>query len=176
MRHRYIKIGATIAVLGVAFALAFVLAVLSGSGTASSVALITAIGPRAPELGVDPLALGGIIVLAAEAVGATEAFVAVHRGSPVQDVLLRALAERDGGEHHRRGVRDVAVGLASGEGLVQPGVERHHPRLIAGEGAVGKGIDLGKGKLHRHAFNCSISLRGIRSNSPLLLRIITASP
>ena len=42
-----------------------------------------------PHLVIDGL------VLAAEAVGATEAFVAVHRGSPVQDVLLRALAERD---------------------------------------------------------------------------------
>ena len=65
--------------LSAAFVLAFALAVVSGSGTASSVALLTAIGPRAAELGVAPLELAGILLLAAEAGRTT---------SPVAAVLL----------------------------------------------------------------------------------------
>jgi DcuC family C4-dicarboxylate transporter len=65
--------------LAVLFALAFGLAVVSGSGTASSVALVSAIGPRAGELGIAPLELGGVVLLAAEAGRTT---------SPVAAVLL----------------------------------------------------------------------------------------
>jgi C4-dicarboxylate transporter, DcuC family len=62
-----------------AFALAFALAFVSGSGTASSVALVAALGPRAAELGVASTTLCGVILFAAEA-GRT--------ASPVAAVLL----------------------------------------------------------------------------------------
>ncbi len=65
--------------LGAAFLLAFLLAMVSGSGTAPSVALVTALGPRAEELGVNPLVLGGVILFGAEAGRTT---------SPVSAVLL----------------------------------------------------------------------------------------
>ena len=68
--------GATFAA---AFAMAFGLAILSGSGSAPSVLLITALGPRAVELGVSALALGGVILFGAEAGRTT---------SPVAAVLL----------------------------------------------------------------------------------------
>lgn len=71
--------GRAAAAFAVAFVLSFVLSVVSGSGTASSVALITALGPRAAELGVGPLALGGVILFGAEAGRTT---------SPVAAVLL----------------------------------------------------------------------------------------
>lgn len=82
-------------VLAVAFALAFVLAVVSGSGTASSVALVGAIGPRAAELGVAPLVLCGVILFGAEAGRTTSPVAAVLLfGSSLVDVPARALAVR----------------------------------------------------------------------------------
>jgi DcuC family C4-dicarboxylate transporter len=71
--------GSALAALVVAFALAFTLAVVSGSGTAASVALLTAICPRAGELGVAQRALVSAILFGAEA-GRT--------CSPVAAVLL----------------------------------------------------------------------------------------
>lgn len=62
-----------------AFLLAFALAFVSGSGTAASVALVAALGPRATELGVSKVALGAVVLFAAEA-GRT--------ASPVAAVLL----------------------------------------------------------------------------------------
>jgi C4-dicarboxylate transporter, DcuC family len=83
------------AALAVAFALAFVLAVVSGSGTASSVALISAIGPRAAELGVAPLALGGVILVGAEAGRTTSPVAAVLLfGSNLVTVPPKSLAFR----------------------------------------------------------------------------------
>jgi C4-dicarboxylate transporter, DcuC family len=51
--------GHSVLALALVFLLAFSLGVLSGSGVGPSVALVTALGPRAAELGVHPLALGG---------------------------------------------------------------------------------------------------------------------
>jgi DcuC family C4-dicarboxylate transporter len=83
------------ATLAVAFALAFGLAVVSGSGTASSVALVGAIGPRAEELGVAPLVLGGVILFGAEAGRTTSPVAAVLLfGSSLVDVPPRNLAVR----------------------------------------------------------------------------------
>jgi C4-dicarboxylate transporter, DcuC family len=71
--------GSPIAMLGLAFIVAFLLAGLSGSGTASSIALMGAMGPHAAEHGVVPLALAGVILFGAEAGRTT---------SPVSAVLL----------------------------------------------------------------------------------------
>jgi C4-dicarboxylate transporter, DcuC family len=85
------------ALLAVSFGLAFVLAVVSGSGTASSVALVGAIGPRAAELGVDSLALGGVILFGAEAGRTTSPVAAVLLfGSTLVAVPPRSLAVRLG--------------------------------------------------------------------------------
>src|SRR5690606_16964810 len=77
----FIELGAgdPLAMLGLSFLLAFGLGALSGSGTAPSVALIGAMGPHAPALGVEPLALAGVILFGAEAGRTT---------SPVAAVLL----------------------------------------------------------------------------------------
>lgn len=78
-----------------AFALAFALAFVSGSGTASSVALVAALGPRAAQLGVAPMVLGGVILFAAEA-GRTASPVAAVLlfGGALVDVPPRALTLR----------------------------------------------------------------------------------
>jgi C4-dicarboxylate transporter, DcuC family len=78
-----------------AFLLAFVLAVVSGSGTAPSVALVTALGPRAHDLGVDPLLLGGVILFGAEAGRTTSPVAAVLLfGATLVNVPTRTLAVR----------------------------------------------------------------------------------
>lgn len=83
------------AVYAMAFALAFGLAAVSGSGTASSVALVAAIGTRATELGVSPAALGGVILFAAEAGRTTSPVAAVLLfGSTLVHVPPRTLAQR----------------------------------------------------------------------------------
>jgi len=81
--------------LAAAFVLAFGLAVVSGSGTASSVALVGALGPRAAELGVEPFVLGGVILFGAEAGRTTSPVAAVLLfGASLVDVPPRALAVR----------------------------------------------------------------------------------
>jgi DcuC family C4-dicarboxylate transporter len=83
------------ATLTMAFLLAFFLAAISGSGTASSVALIAAIGPRASDLGVAPAALGGVILFGAEAGRTTSPVAAVLLfGSQLVSVPPRTLAQR----------------------------------------------------------------------------------
>jgi len=71
--------GNPIATYFLAAALAFGLAFVSGSGTAASVALITALGPHTDALGIPALALAGVILAGGEA-GRT--------ASPVAAVLL----------------------------------------------------------------------------------------
>jgi DcuC family C4-dicarboxylate transporter len=79
--------------LAAAFLLAFGLAVVTGSGTASSVALITALSPRAQELGVPVLPLCAVILFAAEAGRTTSPVAAVLLfGSNLTSVPPRALA------------------------------------------------------------------------------------
>jgi DcuC family C4-dicarboxylate transporter len=77
----FMELGAAspVAMLALAFIVAFALAALSGSGTASSIALMGAMGPHAAEHGVEPLALAGAILFGAEAGRTT---------SPVSAVLL----------------------------------------------------------------------------------------
>jgi DcuC family C4-dicarboxylate transporter len=83
------------ATYAVAFALAFALAAISGSGTASSVALVATIGTKAAELGVSPPALGGVILFAAEAGRTTSPVAAVLLfGSTLVQVPPRTLAQR----------------------------------------------------------------------------------
>ncbi len=87
--------GSAATTLAAAFLLAFGLAVVSGSGTASSVALVGALGPRAAELGVEPFVLGGVILFGAEAGRTTSPVAAVLLfGSSLVDVPPRALAVR----------------------------------------------------------------------------------
>ncbi len=87
--------GHAAATFALAFAFAFALAVVSGSGSASSVALVTAFAPRASELGVDTLALGGVILFAAEAGRTTSPVAAVLLfGSQLTGVAPRTLALR----------------------------------------------------------------------------------
>jgi DcuC family C4-dicarboxylate transporter len=71
--------GSPTGALATGFLLAFSLAMLTGSGVGPSVALVTALGPRAAELGVPPLALGAVFLFGAEAGRTT---------SPVAAVLL----------------------------------------------------------------------------------------
>jgi DcuC family C4-dicarboxylate transporter len=83
------------AAYAIAFILAFGLAVVSGSGTASSVALVTAIAPRAAELGVSPIALSGVILFGAEAGRTTSPVAAVVLfGGTIVAVPPRKLAFR----------------------------------------------------------------------------------
>ena len=87
--------GNPLAMLGVSFLLAFGLGALSGSGTAPSVALIGAMGPHAVELGVEPLALAGVILFGAEAGRTTSPVAAVLLfGSTLVDVPARVLVLR----------------------------------------------------------------------------------
>lgn len=102
--------GNPIVTLVAAFSLAFGLAILSGSGTASSVALVTAIGPHAAELGVSPLTLGGVILVAAEAGRTTSPVAAVLLfGSSLVRAQPRTLAVRL--------VLPCLVGAAAGAGV-----------------------------------------------------------
>ena len=71
--------GHEVAAFASAFLIAFGLGVVSGSGTATSVALVTTIAPRVAELGVNPFALFAVILFGAEAGRTT---------SPVAAVLL----------------------------------------------------------------------------------------
>jgi DcuC family C4-dicarboxylate transporter len=81
--------------LGIAFALAFSLAALSGSGSGPSVALVTALGPRAAELGVPPLALGAALLFGAEAGRTTSPVAAVVLfGGSLVAVPARVLSRR----------------------------------------------------------------------------------
>jgi C4-dicarboxylate transporter, DcuC family len=81
--------------LALAFLLTFTLAVVSGSATAASVALVTALGPRAHDLGVDPLRLGGVILFGAEAGRTTSPGSAVLLfGAALVKVPARTLAQR----------------------------------------------------------------------------------
>jgi C4-dicarboxylate transporter, DcuC family len=95
--HAFVSMtaGSSTVALAVAFALAFGLSVVSGSGTASSVALITAIAPRAAELGVSTPALVGVVLFGAEA-GRTASPVAavLLLGSNLVSLPPRALAAR----------------------------------------------------------------------------------
>ncbi len=87
--------GSAFAALGVVFALAFGLAAVSGSGTASSVALLAAVGPRTADLGVSPLAFAGVVLFAAEAGRTTSPVAAVLLfGSSLTGVPPRTLAGR----------------------------------------------------------------------------------
>jgi len=87
--------GSPVATLMAVFALAFVLAMISGSGTASSVALLGAVGAHVAELGVDRMALGGVILFAAEAGRTTSPVSAVLLfGSALVDVPPRTLMVR----------------------------------------------------------------------------------
>jgi C4-dicarboxylate transporter, DcuC family len=93
----FVELGAgnPLAMLGVSFLLAFGLGALSGSGTAPSVALIGAMGPHAAELGVEPLALAGVILFGAEAGRTTSPVAAVLLfGSTLVDVPARVLVLR----------------------------------------------------------------------------------
>ena len=81
--------------LALAFLLAFGLAVISGSGVGPSVALVTALEPRAAELGVHPLALGGALLFGAEAGRTTSPVAAVVLfGGSLTSVRPRLLAAR----------------------------------------------------------------------------------
>ena len=87
--------GTPLATLAVAFVLAFALAFVSGSGTASSVALVGAFGAHVAELGVTPMALGGVVLLGAEAGRTTSPVAAVLLfGSTLVSVPPRTLATR----------------------------------------------------------------------------------
>jgi C4-dicarboxylate transporter, DcuC family len=93
----FIELGAAspFAMLGLAFLLSFVLGGLSGSGTAPSIALIGAMGPHAPQLGVAPMALAGVILFGAEAGRTTSPVAAVLLfGSTLVNVPARALMMR----------------------------------------------------------------------------------
>lgn len=87
--------GNPLAMLAVSFLLAFGLGALSGSGTAPSIALIAAMGPHAAELGVEPLALAGVILFGAEAgrttspVAAVLLFGSTLVGVPARILMLR---------------------------------------------------------------------------------------
>jgi len=87
--------GNPVATLLLAAALAFVLALVSGSGTASSVALIVALGAHAGTLGVPTVALAAVILVGAEA-GRTASPVAAVLlfGATLTGVPARALAQR----------------------------------------------------------------------------------
>jgi len=90
-----LTLGSPLATLGAAFVLAFGLAVVSGSGTASSVALVSAFGGHLEELGVSPLALGGVVLFGAEAGRTTSPVAAVLLfGSSLVSVPARTLAQR----------------------------------------------------------------------------------
>jgi DcuC family C4-dicarboxylate transporter len=87
--------GYPLAALAATFALTFALAVVSGSGTAPCIALVATLSPRAAELGVSPLALGGVILFAAEAGRTTSPVAAVlHFGAALVSVPPRALCWR----------------------------------------------------------------------------------
>jgi DcuC family C4-dicarboxylate transporter len=87
--------GHATAALGLSFLLSFLLAVISGSGIGPSVALATALTPRAAELGLHPLALGGAILFGAEAGRTTSPVAAVvNFGGALVSATPRALAWR----------------------------------------------------------------------------------
>ena len=87
--------GSPVTTLMAAFILAFLLSVISGSGTASSVALCATIGVHAEELGVDRMALGGVILFGAEAGRTTSPVSAVLLfGSALVDVPPRTMMVR----------------------------------------------------------------------------------